>query len=157
MIKTVPFYTGGIAYCLCKRKKIHAQSCAQGNVTQTGDRIMVNFCMLDIFTLATITEFSSALLGILGNPPISKIRILYWDGEIVHLPKDEPMFVHASNHIQCSRAELAWACAQLGHVPFYDDALIDIDGTLYPEGLHAAASPFFKDYTTQEEKKGGKK
>jgi hypothetical protein len=107
--------------------------------------IVVKFYMLDFFTRATIHEFSPSILTLLYAHPLARSGVVVpWDGTLTGLPKDRPAFVHAAQSIRCTRIELARKCKPLGHVPFYDDALVGLDGELYPRALYEAVQAFLK-------------
>jgi hypothetical protein len=112
---------------------------------------MIDFLMLNHLSYATLTGFNEELLKMLGNPPESEITISKWDGDCARLPDAGPVFVHASKQLVCSRAELARACKRLGHVPFYDDALVGLNGELYPNALKLAVEVFLATYARRQQ------
>lgn len=111
---------------------------------------MIDFLMLDYLSYATLREFNSSLLTMLGNPAERQICISKWDGTLDHLPNSWPVFVHASPQIECSRADLARACGQCGHVPFYDDALVCLDGELSVGLLRPAVTSFLAHHQRRD-------
>jgi hypothetical protein len=62
----------------------------------------------------------------------------FWNGDLAQVRASSPALVFASQHLPYSRAELAAACAPCGHVPFYDDQLVGMDGALHEAALRPA-------------------
>ena len=112
---------------------------------------MIDVCMLGHLSYATLAGFSEGLLAMLKNPPESEISISGWDGDLAHLPDAWPVLVHASKQLTCSRAQLAVACKKLGHVPFFDDALVGLDGELYPNALRSAIEAFLETHARRQQ------
>ena len=111
---------------------------------------MIDFLMLEYLTYATLSACNENLLAMLGNPPESEIARSVWNGNSANLPDAWPVFVHGAKGMMCSREELAQACHKLGHVPFYDDALIGLDGKLYPQLLKVAVDRFLAIYARRQ-------
>lgn len=104
---------------------------------------MIDFLMMEHLTYATLAGFNAGLFEMLGNPPeVVGVSVSRWDGTVSGIPDAWPVFMHASPHILCTRAELAAACKRLGHVPFYNDVLVGLDGRLYPDALKVAVRAF---------------
>ena len=77
-------------------------------------------------TLQSAQTFSPNLFQFLEEEGV-ELEEAYWDGTLDGIPK-QPAIVRASKKMECSPATFARRCQELGHLPYYDDRLILVNG-----------------------------